>query len=228
MAVLMAALGACSSTTPAPTVGTPPSFTPAISGTAQKDASGNYFVTQNGVVRALGKDYGVPYFSGSALTSATNSAYFDVLYATADVFVVAGQTQAVQWNVFAGINGTLSTTVPTTGSATAYTGEFGVIYTNGSTTPLAHGAFTTTVNFNAGTLTGTGTDTTGTLGSLGAQLTVNGNLQGAQFNGTATFTATGLVGSGTNVPVTGGFYGAGNTVAGIVQNADITGVFYGN
>jgi hypothetical protein len=185
-------------------------------------ANGSYSLTQNGVTRAIGVKNGN--FVGFSLGRTSNAAYSAVSYETADVFAVAGMDVATPHATFAGITGTPSTTVPSTGNAT-YTGEFGMEYRDASTEQLALGRFTTTVNFNAGTLTGTGTDNTLTI-TDGAQLTVNGTLHGAEFNGTATFTGYGLTGTGTNVPVTGGFYGA-NTVAGIVQNSDIAGVFWG-
>jgi hypothetical protein len=221
MGLSMATLAACSSTTP--TVGTPPVFTPAISGTAQKDASGNYSVTQNGTTRALG-----PFFGSTtgAFIYTSSPSFRNTIYDTADTLAIVGLDKTAPHATFASIGGTLSTTVPTTGTGT-YSGYFTMNYFKGGTTNSlydAAGAFTTNVDFNAGTLTGTGT---GGITSAGASLTVSGNLQGAEFNGTANFTAPDLVGTSTNVPVTGGFYGA-NTVVGIVQNADIAGVFYGN
>jgi hypothetical protein len=219
MAVSMATLAACSSTTSTPTP-----FTPAISGTAQVDASGNISVTQNGATRTPGTTGisigGTPFY-------AFVSSSFGVAYHTADVTAVAGRDSATPNATYAGISGTLSTTVPTTGFGT-YTGDFNMSYHRGGTTNSnwwAHGAFTTYVDFNAGTLAGSGTGATGT-GSAGSNLTVSGTLQGAQFNGSAYFTAPDFAGA-TGVPMTGGIYGT-NTVAGIIQNANVAGVFYGN
>jgi hypothetical protein len=217
IAVSMATLAACSSTTA--TVGTPPTFTPSISGTAQKDARGLYSVTQNGVTRTLGSGHAI---ASRQIQYINAPASFSYVYDSAAVTAVGGMDRTAPNTNYAGISGTRSATVPTSGTGT-YHGDFGVTYYNSVTNKPngTYGAFTTNVDFSAGTLSGSGT------GVNSSQLTVSGTLQGAQFNGTANFSVTTFTGNGTNVPMTGGFYGAGNTVAGIVQNADIAGVFWG-
>lgn len=218
-------LGACSSTS------TPVAFTPSIDQTASVDPSGSYSVTQvnvtaGGLTETVTKSLGPANatLSGTAFLAFTATS-FGVAYKTADVLAIAGMDQAAPRATYAGISGTPSTTVPTSGSGT-YNGNFNMSYYRGGTTNStwwAHGAFTTTVDFNAGTLSGSGVGAAG--GSAGASLSVTGNLNGVHFNGTADFTAPDFAGA-TNVPMTGGFYGA-NTVAGILQNGEVAGVFYG-
>jgi hypothetical protein len=211
LSLTVATLGACSSST----------FTPAISGTALNTA-GSYSVTQTGTTRTLGP-ITTP-VTGTAFRSLDAPSNVSIAYETADVLAIVGKDKAAPYATYAGISGTTSTTVPTAGTAT-YNGSFAATYFRGGTFNVvtgARGAFTTNVDFNAGTLTGAGT------GTRSSTLSVTGNLQGAQFNGTASFTALDIVGTGSNIPVTGGFYGAGNTVVGIVQNADVAAVFYGN
>lgn len=211
LVVSTAVLGACSTA--------PPAFAPAISGTAQVDASNSYSVTQNGITKTLGL-VDVSIVGTSFLGFTTTS--LGVVYKTADVLAIAGKDIAgPSYTTYAGISGTPSTTVPTTASGT-YTGRFNVSFYRGGTlnqTYWSGGPFTTNVDFDTGTLTGSGT------GGVNGNLTVTGTLSGAYFNGTADFTALEFAGA-TNVPMTGGFYGA-NDVVGILQDGQVAGVFYG-
>ena len=202
-------LGACSSA--------PTAFIPAISGSSQKTAAG-YSITQNGTTTAFTTEGSLAHGNLLYWTSGSSTGFG---YSTADVTAAVDISNTAPYGTSAGIIGNLSTTVPTTGSG-SYLGDFGVVYYRGGTINAAYwsiGAFTTNVDFNAGTLAGSGTE------SAGGTLTVSGALQGAQFNGTADFTALDFAGA-TNVPMTGGFYGA-NTVEGILQNGAIAGLFTG-
>ncbi len=223
MVCAVAGLGACSTTAP---VAPAPSFTPVITGTAQVDAGGAYSVTQNGSTEVLGRPNGT--LTGTSFDAfvASVSGMYGVGYHTTEVTAVAGMHSSVPRATYAGISGTLSTTVPTPPSGTTVSGTFvgrynASYYRAGTTnrTWWSHGAFTTHVNFSTGALTGSGT------GSSGGNLTVSGTLEGAQCNGTANFTALDFPGA-TNVPMTGGFYGT-NDVVGIFQSTQVAGAFYG-
>jgi hypothetical protein len=142
------------------------------------------------------------------------------MYENADVIAIAIMDVATSETIV-GLSGTSSTNVPVSGSA-VFTGDFSSVYYRGGATNNAWnvtGAFTTSVNFSSGSVSGSGT------GSYNSSLDVNGTVDGTSFNGTATFSATEYTGTAT-VPMTGGFYGT-QTVAGIYQGSDTAGVFWG-
>ena len=206
---LAGVLGACSTAT---------TFTPAVSGSAGATGGGTYAVTQNGVTRALPAPGGTA--SGTSIQFWGPSDQKGHMYENADVVAIAIM-DVVTDETFAGISGTPSTNVPVSGSG-VFTGDFSSVYYRGGTTNNAWnatGAFTTSVSFSSGSVTGSGT------GTFNSSLDVNGTIDGTNFNGTATFAATEYTGAAT-VPMTGGFYGV-STVAGIYQGADTTGVFWG-
>lgn len=208
------ALGACSTATPT----TP--FVPAVSGTASQNGDGTYTIVEGGTTTAL------PAPRTSAATTALGLDYWftaneqGYTHTTADVTAVAVMEMGTN-APHTGISGTAAASVPTSGVAT-YAGAFSATYFRGGATNSAwntRGAMTTTVDFGAGTLSGTGS------GSDSSSLTVFGTVSGTNFNGLAAFSAPEYTGAAF-ADLSGGFYGA-NTLAGIYQNAAVAGLIWG-
>jgi len=200
-----------------------PTFTPVIDGTVQNTGGGTYLVTQNGSTRALGAPDGTNAGIGLDFWNGLTGPEKGYKLETADVLAIAGMDTGTH-ATFADISGTPSTTLPTGGTAT-YAGYYSATYFRQGGVNAAwnsYGTLVTTVDFDAATLTGVGTDTSG----YSSNLAIAGNLTGTQFNGTAQFSAVDSGGTST-VPLTGGFYGS-NTMAGIFQGATVAGVIYGN
>ncbi len=192
-------LGACAST--------PPVATPVV-GTATRDAHGGYQVVSNGTTYEMLPTLNAPINNGTGVTlerfdTATMKAFGA---SDTNVTVAAGLGNSTY---FAGISGTPSATVPTSGGAT-YTGLFGL--TRGGTNYYA--GINLIADFGANTLKG----------GAATGLLVDGTISGSSVTGTATF-------QGTDTgDLTGGFYGpaASRTVALTILGPNIAGIVVTN
>ena len=168
--------------------------------------TGDYTVTQNGNTYLLSTS--APY----ALVNANgvflvhwNSGGAAISGYSARTSVVEGVAAGLDGSTyFAGASGTLSTTVPTTGTAN-YLGMYGFVV-NGVD---LDGPLSLTADFGAGTLFDTS-----------AGIAVNGTISGADIGGDV------IIGGETGTLV-GGFYvdGLTNLVAGAVVGPNMAGIF---
>ena len=192
LASLTALLGACSSAT-GPTFGI----------SAYDSSSNDYTVTQDGVThtlsatatRSLVTHNGVTLFqwaSGGAAASGFARSPGD------DAVVAGGLNNGTY---FAGTSGTLSTTVPTLGSAN-YTGAYAFVV-NGID---QHGPLALTANFDTGSIVDTS-----------AGIEVLATITEANINGTVT------IGGETGI-LKGGFYGVGSDLAGAARGNNMAGI----
>ena len=199
--ILLASLAACSTST-APT--TPVGGASSI-GSASRDAFGAYQVVQGSVTTNIP----LPPATGPTINGVQIDRWSDVGGVTAatysDVNVVAvGGTDLGTY--FAGITGTTTPALPTTGTA-SYTGRYSLVVSGGS--------FTANLNLTADFAAGTITDTSPTI-------VVNGTITGGDVTGTVDY----LGQSGT---LKGGFYNhAAGGVVGAVLGTNIAGVIAAN
>ena len=203
-------LGACASTTPAPTV---PVIPAGAIGNATANTDGTYTVTAN----STSYDLGTPTIAGG-----NTNRFFGFLpdarargFSNADVIAIGGLLG--DGTGIAGLTGTASAPAQTSGTAT-YAARYTMVYTTASGAPViagTDGATTISVDFSAGTLSA---------GSPYLTFT-NTNISGATFTGdvTCSYTVNGCTGTS---PMQGGFYGT-NGIAGVYAGTNFAGAFYG-
>lgn len=218
------ALVACATTTPTPDPTPDPipdPFAPAVSGVSSEDA-GVYSIMQDGTTTTL---------AGETSDETPNlTVWFEDtktwVYDGTNVLAIAGMTRITDLS-HAGIDGTLATSIPETGMA-SYIGEYGATYYRGGISNgiwWVVGDFAADVDFDSGTISGTGSGIVTPLSDTASSLAISGDLDGANFNGVAVFDAL-ESGGPVIVPMTGGLYGE-DTVAGVFEGDTVAGVFFG-